>query len=287
MNMILIVLIITFYSKINSNHKIQVFFGFNSIDKQYLFRDEYYEFYRYEYKNAYKKTLSGDLINITNNLTLEDETKRVWYSTTSDFEEILIEFFYSNFPLNFSRLFEGSTFSSLKIKNYNFKEDCFMDFSYMFKDCKNLISIDLSDFTLEFGNNLTHMFSGCSNLKYLFFPKTSFKYDVYLYRMFSYCSSLTSIDLTNLTLDNANLNDIFYSCNNLESVEMKGEIDNLETIPAVPENENDEINIQILCEKLVDDYYENCPNSNAYVHNKACYYINAFETISLKKIKFI
>ena len=280
----LIVLIITFLSKINSNHKIQVFLAFNSIDKQYLFRDEYYEYYQYEYKNAYKKTLSGDLINITNNLALEDETKRVWYSTTSDNEEILIEFFYPNFPLNFSRLFEGSTFSSIKIKNYNFDEDCFMDFSYMFKDCKNLISIDLSDFTLEFANNLTHMFSGCSNLKYLFFPKTSFKYDANLYRMFSYCTSLTSIDLTNLTLDNAYINDIFYSCNNLESVEMKGYINNLETIPAVRENEEDEINLIMTCERVVDEYYKKCPNSNAYAEIDYCYYINAFETISLKKL---
>ena len=74
----------------------------------------------------------------------------------------------------------------------------------MFKDCKNLISIDLSNFTLTQAINLEYMFSGCSSLKYILFPNTPiFKYKVYSKGMFSYCTSLTSIDLTNLYFNNA------------------------------------------------------------------------------------
>ena len=288
MNINLIILIINFLSKINSNYKIQVFMVFNSIDKQYLFRDEYYKFYQYEYKNAYKITLPSEPINITNNLNLEDETKRVWYSTTSENEEILIEFFYLNFPLNFSRLFEGSTFNLIKINAY-YDDNCWIDLSYMFKDCKNLISIDLSNFALENANNLEQMFSGCTNLKYLFFPKTSLKSDAYLYRMFSYCTSLTSIDLTNLTLSYAYINELFYMCNNLESVEIKGIIYNLEKDiftknSDIPKNENDEDDIYILCERVVDDDDKNCPIPKFYNLFHSCYYIDTFETISLKKL---
>ena len=232
-NIILIILII-FFSKINSNIKIQMLAVFSSIDKHYLFRDILSNFFNKNI-NAYKISSSDRRINITKNLHLEDETKRVWYSTTSKYEEILIELFY--LPSNFSRFFDGSTFNSIKIISYDYdKYNCWFDFSYMFKDCKNLISVDLSNFILPDPNNLEYMFTSCSNLKYLLFPKTSLNYPTNLYKMFSYCSSLTSIDLTNLTLKNAYIKDIFYGCNNLESVEMKGNFENKESFSDLNNN---------------------------------------------------
>lgn len=200
----LIILILSFLGKINTETKIQINMNFNSQDKQYLFNKISISGF-----NVFKIMSSGEKINITEKLNLENlenGKKRVWYSTTSEYEEILIEFLY--FP-KLSKLFQGSTFNSIKIKSENYTGNCLRDYSFMFKDCINLISIDLSNFTFTNVYNLAYMFSGCSNLKNVLFPNTSCNSVVHFYRMFSNCISLTSIDLIYFNIEKVEIFHIF------------------------------------------------------------------------------
>ncbi len=92
--------------------------------------------------------------------------------------------------------------------------------SDIFADCKNLISLDLSNFNFKNLKNLGYMFNGCINLVSLKLPQgekaTRIQYCKY---MFSRCSKLTSIDLSYFSFVNvADLGSFFYDCSSLKTL---------------------------------------------------------------------
>ena len=179
------------------------------------------------------KLLVDERKNITKEI-FKDYTNKcrngIYYNATTEYEEILIEF-NDIIPSNLNSLFLYSTMSSIKIITNNQIDnyDEISDFSNMFQNCTNLISIDLSEYSFCNAGKFNNMFSGCYNLKYISFPKNlsinCINYESDFSEMFSDCNSLTSIDLSGIPFNGINnITYIFSNCNNLESINLKGSL---------------------------------------------------------------
>ena len=107
--------------------------------------------------------------------------------------------------------------SKIFMPNENNTIIALQDIKYIFYDCKELTSIDLSGINFLNIKNLSYMFYGCSNLETLILPSNDkanngvdFSY------MFYNCRKLKSIDLSNISFINTEkLSYMFFNCSNL------------------------------------------------------------------------
>ena len=111
--------------------------------------------------------------------------------------------------------FTYNTNNTIKMVFKNIESNC----SYMFKDCKDIESINLLDYNIYNATNFNNMFDGCESLKSvdLSFLKNVKIKDIS--NMFSECSELKSLDWSHLDLSFVdNKENVFKGCNNLESI---------------------------------------------------------------------
>lgn len=93
--------------------------------------------------------------------------------------------------------------------------------SYMFYDCSNLTSLDLSKFDTTNVTDMTMMFYGCSNLTSLDLSNFNTKNVKYMSDMFDSCSNLTSLDVSKFNTTNVtDMRYMFSSCSNLASLDL-------------------------------------------------------------------
>ena len=92
--------------------------------------------------------------------------------------------------------------------------------SSTFEGCKNLTSIDLSNFSFLKVTNMADMFKSCSNIKSIIFPTNEKSTSIqYIKNIFYGCGKLTSIDLSGLTFTKTNdISSLFEGCSNLETI---------------------------------------------------------------------
>ena len=91
----------------------------------------------------------------------------------------------------------------------------------MFRECKNLITIDLSNFNANNVINMGDMFFYCTSLTSLNLNNFNTNNVINMNRMFSNCSSLTSLNLDNFNTDNViDMNSMFYECSSLISLNL-------------------------------------------------------------------
>ena len=186
-----------------------------------------------------------------------------------------------------------------------------MGIDNLFKDCSNIIEIDLSNFDSLQVVNMGYMFYGCSNLTFLNLSNFNTSSVTTMSNKFNGCKELTSLDLSNfdaskvniinsmfsgcsslkfLDLSNFNalqlttINCIIHSCNNLENINLKHAMKNSNLVSSpkcsmfspklsiCTENED--------CQKLFnlsDKQYVNCINNitsfniNENEHILKCY----------------
>ena len=95
----------------------------------------------------------------------------------------------------------------------------------MFKECKSLQSLDVSNFNTSNVNWMSVMFWGCKSLKYLDLSNFDTSNVYNMNNMFEYCESLESLDLSNFNVrepyDNS-INNMFWGCSKLKTVYMRG-----------------------------------------------------------------
>lgn len=95
------------------------------------------------------------------------------------------------------------------------------DWSNMFQECRNLTSLDVSNWN---SSNVTKMFStfqGCSSLNNLDVSHWNTSAVTNMGYMFHSCNSLTSLDLSNWDTSNVtNMNRMFYGCTSLTSLDV-------------------------------------------------------------------
>ena len=68
----------------------------------------------------------------------------------------------------------------------------------MFKNLRNITTINLSDFDTSKVSNMNYMFYGCSNLEFIYFGNINTNFVINMTLLFFSCSKLKSIDISKL-----------------------------------------------------------------------------------------
>ena len=108
---------------------------------------------------------------------------------------------------------------SLDVSNFNTSKATRMD--WMFNGCSNLISLDVSNFNTSNVDNMQSMFNGCKNLAQLDVSNFNTSKVTTMARMFYNCNKLISLDVSNFdTSSVTNMGNMFYGCANLTSLDV-------------------------------------------------------------------
>lgn len=95
------------------------------------------------------------------------------------------------------------------------------DMAYMFDDCKNLKSLDLSSCNTNNVSDMSRMFNNCSSLTTLNLNSINTNNVSDMSSMFNYCSSLTTLNLSNFnTAKVKDMQNMFWGCKALESLDL-------------------------------------------------------------------
>ena len=93
------------------------------------------------------------------------------------------------------------------------------DISFMFSDCRNIISIDLSSLDTSCVTDISHMFYQCSLLNKIDFSSFYTGKVVDMSYMFLKCINLEYLDISSFKVNNVkNFNDMFFDCTKLKTV---------------------------------------------------------------------
>ena len=139
------------------------------------------------------------------------------YSLTS----INLSNFTTSYIDDFSNIFYDCNLTILDLSN--FKGSKVMNrMDYMFNNCKNIISLDLSNLDLTYTTNISYMFNECISLKNITIINLNESIiEDYSY-MFNECNSLEYIDLSNFKGSKVTnrMDYMFNNCNNLISINL-------------------------------------------------------------------
>ena len=101
------------------------------------------------------------------------------------------------------------------------KPDYSLSVGRMFAGCKNLESVDLSNFNTSGFTNFNGMFSGCKSLKDVKLDGIDTSDATTMDRMFEDCKSLTSLDVSGFNTKNAkSMSSMFEGCSSLTSLNL-------------------------------------------------------------------
>ena len=93
--------------------------------------------------------------------------------------------------------------------------------AFMFRNCQNLLSLDISSFNTANVTNMGAMFANCSNLDCLDVSAFNTAKVTNMDRMFDSCSNLISLDLSNFDTANVeSMYEIFLDCSSLTSLNL-------------------------------------------------------------------
>ena len=144
-----------------------------------------------------------------------------WFDNCSNLTSIIdIKYLNTANVTNMSRMFRDcKNLTSLDLSKFDTSN--VKDMSYMFNNCQNLTSLDLSNFKTAKVTNMYQMFYNCSNLTSLDLPSFKTANVTTMKQMFYYCSGLTSLDLSNY--DNSKvttMSEMFFGCSGLTSLNL-------------------------------------------------------------------
>ena len=101
----------------------------------------------------------------------------------------------------------------------SFDTSAVTNMSYMFRLCSNLTTLDLSNFNTSSVTNMSYMFRLCSNLTTLDLSSFDTSAVTNMSYMFNGCSNLTTLDLSNFNTSSVtNMSYMFYRCSSLTSI---------------------------------------------------------------------
>ncbi len=125
-----------------------------------------------------------------------------------------------NANANSGNMFGGHALTSIVFGD-NFNTSNVTSMSWMFDECLNLTSLDLSNFNTSNVINMCHMFSGCFNLTSLNLSNFNTSNVTNMGSMFDGCENLTILNLSNFNTANVtNMSSMFSHCINLTSLNL-------------------------------------------------------------------
>ena len=150
----------------------------------------------------------------------KEEIKREYIHGIKNQEEIKKTKIFINdneIPFNYYFIFPKK--GEYKIK-YIFHE-LLESTSFLFCDCKNLISLDLSNFNTENVKDMNHMFFGCFSLREINLKNFKTHNTTNMELMFCMCSSLEHLDVSSFkTQDVKSMNSMFEGCSSLKELNL-------------------------------------------------------------------
>ena len=107
-----------------------------------------------------------------------------------------------------------------------------INISYMFYECSNLTTINMSSFDTSKVTSMSHMFYGCSNLTTINMSSFDTSKVTSMSHMFYGCSNLTTVNMSSFNTSKVtSMSHMFFECSSLVSLDLsKFEISNVETI---------------------------------------------------------
>ena len=144
-----------------------------------------------------------------------------WFDNCSNLTSIIdIKYLNTANVTNMSRMFRDcKNLTSLDLSKFDTSN--VKDMSYMFNNCQNLTSLDLSKFKTAKVTNMYQMFYNCSNLTSLDLPSFNTANVTTMEQMFSGCSKLTNLDLSSFNTANVTtMKQMFSGCSGLTSLNL-------------------------------------------------------------------
>ena len=169
------------------------------------------------FRCGYKKTLGENEYALNSG-----EEKPAWYTLHDDINLVVFEASFANArPTSCYAWFQG--FENLKqiegIENLNTAN--VTDMSYMFKNCSNLVKLDVAHFNTAKVTTMNSMFTRCSNLAELDLTHFNTANVTNMYEMFNGCSNLVKLDVTNFnTAKVTTMFGMFNKCSNLTELDV-------------------------------------------------------------------
>lgn len=150
------------------------------------------------------------------------KTCRDFFYGCSNLTEIvdMEKYFNTDSVENMSRMFKSCR-DLKKIDLSNFKTDNVTDMHEMFWGCESLSILNLTSFNTEKVTNMGGMFSDCKSLKHI--DLSNFKTDKVtdMHSIFSGCRGLNDLDISNfVTSKVANMNGMFRGCCRLKNIDI-------------------------------------------------------------------
>ena len=115
-----------------------------------------------------------------------------------EIKECIIEINNEKILFSYKYKFKKEGKYTIKYSFHNLLTNC----NYMFRECKNLTNLDLSNFNTQNVENMSGMFYNCSSLTNLNLSNFNTQNVEDMNVMFYNCSSLTNLDLSNFNTQN-------------------------------------------------------------------------------------
>ena len=144
--------------------------------------------------------------------------KPVSYRCHKGTSKVVFKDFDTSAVTNMSYMFDNcSNLTTLDLSNFN--TSSVTDMGGMFNNCSGLKSLDLSNFNTSSVTSMGFMFYNCQRLKSLDVTNFNTSSVTRMDRMFSECRSIASLDVSNFdTSAVTDISDMFLRCNSLTSI---------------------------------------------------------------------
>ena len=142
------------------------------------------------------------------------EIKSMLFNDGNVFKPNVPNYTISGKPVSY-RCHKGTS----KVVFKDFDTSAVTNMSYMFDNCSNLTTLDLSNFNTSSVTSMGFMFYNCQRLKSLDVTNFNTSSVTRMDRMFSECRSIASLDVSNFdTSAVTDISDMFLRCNSLTSI---------------------------------------------------------------------
>lgn len=234
--------------------------------------------------NNYIYIIISNLIDMSNNKasdygTYGDQEDKVLFDDHLMIEYTDINDIYHNVSYyqeeSLREFIKNANMKTCKITSTGLRiKDC----SNLFSNCKELTSIDLSEFDTSETTNMSGMFSGCSNLEKINLSGIDTSKVTNMWDMFNSCYRLTTLDLSSFNTENVtSMDSMFFMCSGL--VELN--ISNFNT------SNNTALGQTFYgCSKLTDLDLSNFDTSKVVYMGELFYSCRALKTLDLSSFDF-
>ena len=156
---------------------------------------------------TFKKVTDANISDIVNNSVIVDQYNNVKEICTTlgnvTIKNIVFdESFKTYAPTSLKDFFKNCTALETISNIENLNTANVTNMSYMFDNCQNLSSLNLSKFNTENVTNMSYMFDNCQNLSSLDLSKFNTAKVTNMHAMFTHCQNLSSLDLSKFNTAN-------------------------------------------------------------------------------------